>query len=291
MNSLQVLDQREVLGNDFRIYGTVDNPLFLAKSVSEWIDYSKNEKGVYDVSKMLKTVDESEKLIGTIFVSGQNREMWFLTEDGVYEVLMQSRKKIAKQFKKQVKEILKTIRKTGGYVDNDDKFIDTYLPFADDATRMMFKGTLEVVRKQNEVIDNQKKEIESKNKVIEIKNKEIEYKEDVIVGLVEDIDLATQRQILNKVVRKVPKYQERWSNLYDHFEMKFHMNLKLRLENYNKNNKPKLKSKLSYIDTVLGMIPDLYEIAAKLYENDVKQLVEEIYGLNRDDVGDVVFEG
>lgn len=42
--------------------------------------------------------------------------MWFLTEDGLYEVLMQSRKPIAKEFKKGVKEILKTIRKTGGYL-------------------------------------------------------------------------------------------------------------------------------------------------------------------------------
>ena len=39
----------------------------------------------------------------------------FLTEDGLYEVLMQSRKPIAKQFKKGVKNILKTIRKTGTY--------------------------------------------------------------------------------------------------------------------------------------------------------------------------------
>ncbi|WP_300854391.1 BRO family protein, partial [uncultured Clostridium sp.] len=32
---------------------------------------------------------------------------WFLTEDGLYEVLMQSRKPIAKAFKKEVKKILK----------------------------------------------------------------------------------------------------------------------------------------------------------------------------------------
>lgn len=42
---------------------------------------------------MLKTVDEDEKKLGgTLFPSGQIRESWFLTEDGLYEVLMQSRK-------------------------------------------------------------------------------------------------------------------------------------------------------------------------------------------------------
>ncbi len=43
-------------------------------------------------------------------------QVWFLTEDGLYEVLMQSRKPIAKEFKRGVKEILKSIRKTGGYL-------------------------------------------------------------------------------------------------------------------------------------------------------------------------------
>ena len=48
--------------------------------------------------------------------SRANTEYWFLTEDGLYEVLMQSRKPKAKEFKKEVKKILKSIRKTGGYV-------------------------------------------------------------------------------------------------------------------------------------------------------------------------------
>lgn len=39
-----------------------------------------------------------------------------LTENGLYEVLMQSRKPIAKEFKKGVKAILKEIRTNGGYM-------------------------------------------------------------------------------------------------------------------------------------------------------------------------------
>ncbi len=41
-----------------------------------------------------------------------------LTEAGLYEVLMQSRKPIAKEFKKGVKAILKEIRRTGGYIES-----------------------------------------------------------------------------------------------------------------------------------------------------------------------------
>lgn len=112
MGELKVIDERIVLEKEFRIYGTVENPLFLAKDVSNWIEHT-------DLSRMVGLVDEDEKLKRTLYVSGQNREMWFLTEDGLYEVLMQSRKPIAKQFKKKVKEILKSIRKHGMYATDD----------------------------------------------------------------------------------------------------------------------------------------------------------------------------
>lgn len=104
MNELPIIYNQEVLGKDFHIYGTVEEPLFLAKDIAEWIGHT-------DLSRMVNLVDEDEKLKRTLYVSGQGRAMWFLTEDGLYEVLMQSRKPIAKQFKKKVKEILKGLRK------------------------------------------------------------------------------------------------------------------------------------------------------------------------------------
>ena len=109
---LQIINEQEVLGKHFTVYGTADEPLFLAKDVAEWIEHSKS-------SIMIDTVDEDEKLRETIFTSGQNREVWFLTENGLYEVLMQSRKPLAKEFKKKVKEILKSIRKHGLYAIDD----------------------------------------------------------------------------------------------------------------------------------------------------------------------------
>ena len=118
---LQIINEQEVLGKKFKVYGTFENPLFLAKDVAEWIDYAfKDSRKVHrDVSKMLKTVDEDEKIKSTMKLGGEdyshggvreNTEMWFLTEDGLYEVLMQSRKPIAKEFKKEVKKILKALR-------------------------------------------------------------------------------------------------------------------------------------------------------------------------------------
>lgn len=84
-------------GNGFRTRN--QECLFLAKDVAEWIEYSGR------TGQLLNTVDEDEKLMNTIYASGQRRQMWFLTEDGLYEVLMQSRMPIAKAFKKEVKKL------------------------------------------------------------------------------------------------------------------------------------------------------------------------------------------
>ena len=124
---LQIIEEREVLGKQLRIYGDFENPLFLAKDVAEWIEHS-------NVTKMLNGIDKTEKIVikipsNNLLVGLQsNTEYTFLTEEGLYEVLMQSRKPIAKKFKKKVKEILKDVRKyrmyaTDELLDNPDLII------------------------------------------------------------------------------------------------------------------------------------------------------------------------
>lgn len=147
MNQLQVIHEQQVLNKNFSVYGTLENPLFLAKDVAEWIEHS-------DVSKMIRNIDEEEKVKNIIPTLGGKQEMWFLTEDGVYEVLMQSRKPIAKQFKKQVKAILKEIRLTGGYI-----------PSSDDDDEMMIMA--KAIKIANNKIERQKRENEALHKQIE----------------------------------------------------------------------------------------------------------------------------
>lgn len=107
-NEMKTIGNYEFLGKTISIYNTIENPLFLAKDVAEWIEHSQ-------VSRMIQSVDEDEKVVNIVHTLGGNQKSWFLTEDGLYEVFMQSRKPIAKQFKKKIKEILKEIRKTGHY--------------------------------------------------------------------------------------------------------------------------------------------------------------------------------
>lgn len=149
---LQIIEEREVFEKKFRIYGDFENPLFLARDVAEWIDYSKTGNGSFDVSKMLKLVDEEEALTRKIFVSGQNREMWFVTENGLYEILMQSTKPVAKEWKKKIKEILKEIRKTGKY-ENNSQYPQDYI-----------SALKEFVKLQEEKVEREKKLKEAEEK-------------------------------------------------------------------------------------------------------------------------------
>ena len=106
---LSVIQETVILGKNIQMYGSVEAPLFLASDVADWIEHSQT-------SKMVKSVDDNEKLMGTLFLSGQNRDAWFLTEDGLYEVCMQSRKPVAKEMKKEIKQYLKSIRLTGAAI-------------------------------------------------------------------------------------------------------------------------------------------------------------------------------
>lgn len=238
-------------------------PWFVGKDVVEILGYSNSR------DTLSKRVDDEDKMDGVAICDsiGRKQTPVLINESGLYSLVLSSKLPTAKKFKRWItSEVLPIIRKTGGYVSNDDMFIETYLPFADDNTKMMFRTTLEIVRKQNEIIQSQRQEII--------------HKEDVIVGLVDEISLADKRQILNRVVKyKHANYRERWSMLYREFENKYHMDLSRRFDTYNETHKPKCKSKVEYIDKVLNKIPELYELAAKLFENDVKELVEEMYSI------------
>lgn len=114
-------------------------------------------------------VDEEDSTVHPVLTSGGKQNKKIINESGLYSLIFgaakqgnnQEIKEKAKQFKRWVTaEVLPTIRKTGGYVSNDEMFINTYLPFADEQTKLMFRGVLETVRRQNEQIAAMKPKVE-----------------------------------------------------------------------------------------------------------------------------------
>lgn len=161
-NNLMVIKEQEVLGKQFKVYGTVEEPLFMAKDVAEWIEHS-------NPTMMIESVDDDEKEVKRTKDSlGRENSATFLTENGLYEVLFQSRKPIAKEFKKEVKTILKTLRQTGGYINNSDKFVDMYFDEMPEEQKNVMRGLLNSIEEKQKKI----KTLQSENSLLAQKNLE-----------------------------------------------------------------------------------------------------------------------
>ncbi|AXM88479.1 MULTISPECIES: phage antirepressor Ant [unclassified Anoxybacillus] len=134
-------------GNQVRTIIKNDAVWFVAKDVCEILD-------IADARKAVQRLDEDERsLIPVIDSLGRKQETFIVNEPGLYALILGSRKQEARQFKRWIThEVIPTIRKTGGYVANDDLFVETYLKHADEQTKLLFRATLETVRKQNEQI-------------------------------------------------------------------------------------------------------------------------------------------
>lgn len=115
MNEVKIINKSTFLDKEIDVWGSVERPLFRAKDVVDWLK-AKN------VSMVIDRVDEEERL--KLNLGRNGGDTWFLTEDGLYELLMQSRKPIAKQFKKGVKKILHEIRTKGGYIATNENDSD-----------------------------------------------------------------------------------------------------------------------------------------------------------------------
>jgi putative antirepressor len=245
-NELKIIDERELLGKQFKIYGDLENPLFLAKDVAEWIDYD-----ISNVSKMVNNVDEDEKLIARI----NNTSATFLTEDGLYEVLMLSRKPIAKQFKKEIKKILKLIRKTGIYLENDTLNKIMSNP----------KELGKILCRYGEELDKLKNENENlKNKIQYV------YTEDEIIKK-DEINYLVRSNCNGNIIGG-------YSKLYKLFTGMYGIDLREECNKYNKGKEKRLKVNIIQYCLISGYINQLYECCKILYiDHNMRFYLEKVY--------------
>ena len=180
--TMQVFNN-ETFGN-VRVKMINDEPWFVGKDVASALGYMNTRNAINT------HVDIEDKTSALIQVTGSNykTKSVVINESGLYSLILGSKLDSAKDFKRWVtNEILPTIRKTGGYVSNDEMFINTYLPNADEQTKIMFKSSLTAIRELNGKIDTLNGEIkkldgqvsELGNKV-EVMTPKAEYYDDVL---------------------------------------------------------------------------------------------------------------
>lgn len=92
-----------------KVYSSLDEPLFKASDVAHMIDYSDG-----NTWKLLEMCEEDEKLNLPMVVAGQRRSVSFVTETGLYNILSQSRKPLARKWRRVIHNELIRIRKERG---------------------------------------------------------------------------------------------------------------------------------------------------------------------------------
>ena len=234
-----------MLGKQFKIYGDLENPLFLAKDVASWIGHT-------NVTKMSLGIDDEEKLVLKIpsnnLLEGlqKNTEYTFLTEDGLYEVLMLSRKPIAKEFKKEVKKILKLIRKS--------KMNFPYQVMNNLVERL--RSIDESYCDEIEIYKDKISELERKNKKLE---NEVQY-------LYSDEDYFKKSVIKNDLGCNLPKEAiKKYTRLYRLFKKIYGISLRQECDRYNRTHKGLPNISVLHYCLIKGYINDLYTCYETLF--------------------------
>lgn len=120
------------------VYCSLDNPIFRASDVANMIDYSEG-----NTWKMLELCEADEKLNLPLVVAGQRRNVSFITEHGLYNVLSQSRKPIARKWRRIIHDELIRLRKSRNknvveQFDDWDHELDTI--YFDEETGMLMQS-------------------------------------------------------------------------------------------------------------------------------------------------------
>lgn len=187
LETTSVLKRTELLGQQFEVYGTPQEPLFKAQDVASLLQLK-------NVSDMIQRVDDEERSKLNL---GRQGETWMLTENGLYEVLMQSRKPIAKSFKKGVKAILKEIRTNGGYLASHQ----------DDTPEMIMARALQVaqstIERHQQQLEAAQATINSQSAQLKAQASKVEYTDNVLnstntytsTQIAKELDLRTAEQL------------------------------------------------------------------------------------------------
>lgn len=109
-NNIQIFNNEEL--GTIRIVGTSDAPQFCLSDICKILGL----QAAAVTRRLEKDVISSH----TLLTSGGYQALNFITEDGLYDVILDSRKPEAKRFRKWVtSEVLPTIRKHGAYMTKD----------------------------------------------------------------------------------------------------------------------------------------------------------------------------
>lgn len=250
-------------------------PWFVGKDVAAALGYADATKAVRN------HVEKEDKIMGVQNGSPSIRDNFgriqyptWINESGLYSLILGSKLPSAKEFKHWVtSEVLPSIRKNGAYIRNQENMTPA---------EIVARGLIAAQK----IIEEREKEIVHLNNRCGRLTQTIAEKQDVINAISRNVPAPTKRMMLNRVMRRrSPELaQSRWSYLYARFDEIYHKNVKIRMKNYNAEpGHRKCYSILDFIEKVLNMLDELYDLAVKLFESDFTQLMQEMHLLRMTD--------
>lgn len=124
MNEIKVFDN-DTFGS-VRTMDMEGEVWFVGKDVAEILGYTNPSKALAD------HVDEEDKLNNESLSSLGQRGGWLINESGLYSLVLSSKLPTAKQFKQWItKEVIPSIRKTGGYFATPKTYVEALRALAD----------------------------------------------------------------------------------------------------------------------------------------------------------------
>lgn len=161
-NNLEIIKSENFGRMKCDFYKNEEGEIFVTRTqIGKALEYSEPNTAITKIhnrnKERLDKFSVCTKLVGT---DGKQYDTYLYNAKGVYEICRYSNQPKANDFYDWVYDVLDTIRKTGGYVANEDLFINTYLPFADDTTKQLFSNTLMTIRIQNEKIQEMKSKVD-----------------------------------------------------------------------------------------------------------------------------------
>ncbi len=243
-------------------------PWFVGKDVAAALGYANPTKAARE------KVYQEDRGVSKIDTPSGTQQMTIINESGLYSLILSSKLPSAKEFKHWVtSEVLPSIRKNGAYIRNQENMTPA---------EIVARGLIAAQK----IIEEREKEIVHLNNRCGRLTQTIAEKQDVINAISRNVPAPTKRMMLNRVMRRrSPELaQSRWSYLYARFDEIYHKNVKIRMKNYNAEpGHRKCYSILDFIEKVLNMLDELYDLAVKLFESDFTQLMQEMHLLRMTD--------
>ena len=143
MNEIMIFTSTEF--GEIRTFKENNKVLFCGSDITKALGYGNASAAL---NRHCKGITKRDTL-----TNGGIQALLFITEGDVYRLIAHSRLPSAERFESWIfDEVLPTIRKTGGYVANEDVFVETYLPFADEPIKQLFRIQCRVINQLNERI-------------------------------------------------------------------------------------------------------------------------------------------